>query len=121
MNPQRDNLPLSVRFGKWAGLFTGSIGWGLEQQILSTTIYTSCPVEIKSFASIVAAACAILALTGGLFSWHALRSLPHSAPDSDLRTHTDRFIALCSILMTIIGVIAIVFGTPAGWILRCER
>jgi hypothetical protein len=119
MNPQRENLPLDVRFGKWAGLFCGSMGWGLEQQILSTTAFTACPPGANVLATTVAVVCAVIAIAGGLWSWRALRSLPESAPQSDVRLHSDRFIAVMSMMMAVFGVLAIAFGTPAGWIVRC--
>jgi len=119
MNPQRENLPLNVRFGKWAGLFSGSMAWGLEQQILSTTAYTSCPPGANVLATTVAVVCALVAIAGGLLSWRAMRALPESAPQSDVRLHADRFIAVMSMMMAVMGVLAIAFGTPAGWIVRC--
>jgi hypothetical protein len=36
-------------------------------------------------------------------------------------TRTDRFIAALSMLLAAISILAIVFGTTAGVILRCER
>ena len=121
MNPQRANIPLSLRFGKWAGFFSGSMGWGLEQQILSTLVYTSCPPGVSSVAAAVTIVCAAIALGGGLLSLHALRALPGAPARSDVRAQVDRFIAICSIMMAVLGVFAIAMGTSAGWILRCER
>ena len=122
MNPQRENIPLNVRFGKWAGLIAGATAWGIEQQVLATTVYTRCPEGTGRMATLVAILCALLALGGGIWSWRALRQLPVSSPtEPDLRTHADRFIAVLSIMMVVMGLLAIAYGTPAGWILRCER
>jgi hypothetical protein len=122
MNPQRENIPLHLRLGKWAGLIAGSAAWGIEQQVLSTTVYTRCPEGSAALATSVAILCALFALVGGFVSWRAMRQLPVSSPtEPDLRTHADRFIAVLSIMMAVMGLLAIAFGTPAGWILRCGR
>jgi len=122
MNPQRENIPLNVRLGKWAGLFAGAMAWGLEQQIVATTAYTRCPEGTKVLATTVGIVCGLIAVIGGVLSWHALRQLPgNTNAQSDMRVDADRFIAILSIMMAVMGVLAITFGTPAGWILRCER
>jgi hypothetical protein len=48
------------------------------------------------------------------------RALP-AGEDASASRRTDRFIAAVSLLLACISTLAIVFGTTAGLILRCER
>jgi nitrate reductase gamma subunit len=110
----------AIRFGKWAGLYAGAIAWFADQQINSVVAWTRCPVSIQALVIAVGAICAVTAAAGGYFSFYALRRLPDAAQASH-SVKTDRFIALLSLLMACFSLLAVVFGTPAGLILRCER
>ncbi len=116
---RRAQSPLQ-RFGKWSGAWLGTLAWFADQQIMSMTVYASCPPRTHALAVGVGAACAVLALIGGLHSWAVYRALPPGESVSASR-RTDRFIAALSLLLACISILAIVFGTAAGLILRCER
>ena len=120
MSAERHKLSPWHRFGKWSGAWLGTLAWIADQQIVSMTAYASCPPRSQALALGVGLACAVLAVTGGLHSWQAWRVLP-AGPTADDRTRTDRFIAVLSMLLAAISILAIVFGTTAGVILRCER
>jgi hypothetical protein len=108
------------RFGKWSGAWLGTLAWFADQQIMSMTVYASCPPRTHALALGVGAVCALLALIGGLHSWGVYRSLP-AGEDTSAGRRTDRFIAVLSVLLACIAILAIIFGTTAGVILRCER
>jgi len=108
------------RFGKWSGGWLGIAAWVADQQIVSWTVYASCPPRTHALAIGVGAACALLALVGGLHSWSIYRALPPGDEASASR-RTDRFIAAMSVLLACISILAIVFGTTAGVIFKCER
>jgi nitrate reductase gamma subunit len=109
-----------IRFGKWAGLFAGGLGWFADQQINAITAWTRCPVEVRTLVITVGVSCALLAIAGGWISFATLRRLPDKTHASD-SSKTDYFIATLSVLMATFSVLAVIFGTPAGLILRCER
>jgi hypothetical protein len=44
-----------------------------------------------------------------------------AGPNAGDHARTDRFLAALSMLLAGISILAIVFGTTAGLILRCER
>jgi hypothetical protein len=120
MSEERHKHSLWYRCGKWSGAWLGTLAWFADQQIVSMTAYTSCPPRSHAFAVGVGLACAVLAVTGGLHSWLIWRALP-AGPTVGDHTRTDRFIAALSMLLAAISILAIVFGTTAGVILRCER
>jgi nitrate reductase gamma subunit len=119
MSTQRQSVPLSMRFGKWSGALLGGIAWFADQQIIATTAFANCPAYSRELAVAVGAGCGLVALLGGLHSWHVRRTLSEDDPSSTART--DRFIATISLLLAVISILAIVFGTTAGVIFRCER
>jgi hypothetical protein len=108
------------RFGKWSGAWLGTLAWIADQQIVSMKAYASCPPHSHALAVGVGLACAVLAVIGGLRSWQVWRALPAGPAGGD-QTRTDRFIAALSMLLAAISILAILFGTTAGVILRCER
>ena len=108
------------RFGKWSGAWLGTLAWVADQQIMSWTVFASCPPRTHALAVGVGAVCAVLALIGGLHSWSVYRALPPGDEASASR-RTDRFIAVLSIALACISILAIIVGTTAGVILRCER
>jgi hypothetical protein len=120
MSAQRHGYSPWIRFGKWSGGWLGTLAWVADQQIVSMTAYASCPPRSQALAVGVGLACGLLALVGGLHSWRAWRVLP-AGPTVGDHTRTDRFIAVLSMLLASISILAIVFGTTAGVILRCER
>jgi hypothetical protein len=77
-------------------------------------------VSVQTLVVALGVTCAVTAAAGGYFSLHALRQLP-TASHASHSVKTDRFIATLSLLMACFSVLAIIFGTPAGLILRCER
>jgi hypothetical protein len=120
MSVERGTYSPWERFGKWSGSWLGTLAWFADQQIMSMTVYANCPARTHALAVGVGAACALLAIIGGWHSWHVYRSLPAGEGASASR-RTDRFIAAISLLLACISMLAIVFGTTAGLILRCER
>lgn len=125
MNPQRQGLPAGTRLGKWAGLTLGPFAAVVDQQVLVTLVYASCPAQSREWVTGVALICAFIAMAGAFLSLRVLRQLSTAATEVqqtlDLRARTDRFVALMSVLVAAMSLAFIVFGTPAGWILRCER
>jgi hypothetical protein len=119
MSSDRHERSLLERFGKWSGAWLGVSAWFADHQIVSMTAFAKCPVHSHAFVVGVGAACALVALIGGLHSWRVWRTLPTSTADDS--TRTDRFIAALSMLLAALSLLAIVFGTAAGVILRCER
>jgi hypothetical protein len=120
MSTERITAPRLTRFAKWSGAWLGTLAWVADQQVVSWTTYASCPPRTHSLAIGVGAACAVVALLGGWHSWRAYRVLP-PGEDASATRRTDRFIAALSVLLASISLLAIVFGTTAGVILRCEH
>ena len=120
MSTERQAHSLLQRFGKWSGAWLGVAAWVADQQIISWTVYASCPPRTHALAVGVGSACVLLALLGGLHSWSVYRALP-PGEDASASRRTDRFIAAMSVLLACISILAIIFGTTAGVILRCER
>jgi len=120
MAVQRQATSRGIRIGKWAGLYAGLLGWFADQQATVMWMYTHCPVRSREWVLIVGSVCALVAVAGGLVSLRARQSLP-ADPNADTTLRTDRFIATLSVLMACLGLLAIVFGSAAGLILRCER
>ena len=120
MSSERQVHSRSQRFAKWSGAWLGTLAWFADQQVMSWTVYANCPPRTHALAVGVGAACALVALFGGLHSFGVYRGLPAGEETSASR-RTDRFIAALSILLACISLLAIIFGTTAGVILRCER
>jgi hypothetical protein len=120
MSSERSSLPTTRSIGKWVGLFAGVAAWVADQQIVAATVYARCPPRSTLFVLVVGIACFSLAVGGGLISWWVRSGLP-SAETASASARTDRFIATLSIFMAAISALAIVFGTTAGFLLRCER
>jgi hypothetical protein len=120
VSAEREVHPRLQRFGKWSGSWLGVSAWFMDQQIMSWTVYANCPPRTHALAVAVGAVCAVLALVGGLHSWSIYRALP-PGEDASATRRTDRFIAAMSILLACISILAIIFGTTAGVIFRCEH
>ena len=120
MSGERTTAPRLMRFAKWSGAWLGTLAWVIDQQVVSWSAYASCPPRSHALAVGVGAVCAVIALLGGWHSWSAYRALPAGESGSASR-RTDRFIAAMSVLLACISLLAIVFGSTAGVILRCER
>lgn len=120
MSSERIVAARLTRFGKWSGAWLGTLAWVADQQIVSWAAYASCPPRSHALAIGVGVACAVLALLGGWHSFQVYRALP-AGEEASASRRTDRFIALLSVLLACISLLAIIFGTTAGVILRCER
>jgi hypothetical protein len=120
MSSERRSLPATRAIGKWVGLVAGVAAWVADQQIVAATVYARCPPRSTFFVLVVGVACFCLAIGGGLISWRVRNALP-SVDTASASARTDRFIATLSIFMAAISALAIVFGTTAGFLLRCER
>jgi hypothetical protein len=120
MNTTRQTFSARIRFGKWAGAWLGALAWFADQQLVSMTAYANCPVRTHEFTVSVAVGCILLACAGAWASWRARRALPDNSTASP-SLKTDRFIATMSLAIAALSILAIVFGTAAGVILRCER
>jgi hypothetical protein len=120
MSNERTTAPRLTRFGKWSGAWLGILAWVIDQQVISWTAYASCPPRSHALAVGVGLACAAVATLGGWHSFHTYRTLP-AGQDVSASLRTDRFIAALSVLLACIALLAIIFGTTAGVILRCER
>jgi hypothetical protein len=120
MSSERSATPRLARFGKWSGAWLGTLAWVADQQVVSWTAYASCPPKSHALAVAVGVGCALVALLGGWQSLGVYRELP-AGESAGASRRTDRFIAAISILLACIAILAIIFGTTAGVILRCER
>jgi hypothetical protein len=101
-----------MSIAKWSGAWLGAVAWFADQQIVATTAYANCPAYSRELALGVGIGCALLAVAGGWHSWRARQALPAEG---------ERFIATISVLLAAISILAILFGTTAGVVLRCER
>jgi hypothetical protein len=120
MSSERTVAPRLTRFAKWSGAWLGTLAWAADQQVVSWITYANCPPRTHALALGVGVICAAVALLGGWHSFLVYRALPSGEEVSAIR-RTDRFIALLSVLLACISLLAIIFGTTAGVILRCER
>jgi len=120
MEPTRETLSTYVRYGKWAGLWGGVLGIFVHQQFNSTWIYARCPERTLYFVLSFAAACSLLSLATGLWSWSVRRSLRDDR-DAHISMKTDRFIATLSAAIALIGIVFIAFASAAAWFLQCQR
>jgi hypothetical protein len=120
MSVQRQTSSARLRAGKWAGLALGPLAALADQQIVATTVFARCPENSVALTLGVGFACALVAGLGAALSWRARQATPH-APTTDLTLRTDRFIATLSAVFAMMCLLFILFATPAGLILRCER
>jgi hypothetical protein len=120
VDANRETLSRNVRYGKWAGLWGGVIGFFVHQQFNSTWIYVHCPERTLSFVLGFASACALVSIVTGLWSWNVRQSLRHDA-ETHITIKTDRFIASMSAAMAVIVVLFIAFSSAAAWFLQCQR
>jgi hypothetical protein len=120
MSSESTVAPRLTRFAKWSGAWLGTLAWVVDQQVVSWTAYASCPPRSHTLAVGVGLVCGVVAILGGWHSLHVYRSHP-PGEDAGANRRTDRFIAMLSVLLACISLLAIIFGTTAGVILRCER
>lgn len=120
MSNERRTVPMRIRVGKWSGLWCGALAAFVDQQVVSQTIYTKCPEGSLQFALTVGVICALISAFGAVFSGFIYLKLP-SSEEGSASARTDRFIAALSILMACFALLFIIFGSSAGWFLRCER
>jgi hypothetical protein len=117
---KRQTFSPRLRFTKWAGFYFGTFAALADQQIVSTFVYARCPVQNDALVIGVGAVCAVIGLFGAFLSLRARQSLPKGdLASADVRV--DRFIATLSGVFALFCVLFIVFATPAGLILQCER
>ncbi|HEY4368715.1 MAG TPA: hypothetical protein VGN07_15880 [Steroidobacteraceae bacterium] len=107
----------SIGFAKWTGLYCGVGAWFADQQITSMWVYARCPIRSAVLVLATGLICASIAVGGAWISRRARASLA----GADNANRTDAFIATLSVLMGGVGLFAILLGTAAGLILRCER
>ena len=120
ISTERRTIPMRTRIGKWSGLWCGAFAAFVDQQVVAQTIYTKCPEGSTQFALAVGVVCALIAVFGAVYSGATYRTLP-SSEEGSARARTDRFIAMLSILMACFALLYIIFASPAGLFLRCER
>ena len=117
---KRQSFSARLRFAKWAGFYLGTLAALADQQIISTSVYARCPVQVDVFVLSVSAVCALIGSIGAFISLRARQSLPKDE-DASTVMRADRFIATLSGVFALFCVLFIIFATPAGMILRCER
>ena len=117
---KRQTFSTRARFGKWAGFIFGTFSALADQQIISTSVFARCPVQSDVFVVSIGAICALIGLVGAAISLGVRQSLPKGATASTAM-RADRFIATLSGAFALFCVLFIIFATPAGMILRCER
>jgi hypothetical protein len=120
MSNERSVAGRLMRFAKWSGAWLGMFAAAADQQVVSWTVYASCPPRTHALAIAVGAVCAAIALLGGCHSLRMYLALPPGEHAGATR-RTDRFIAAVSVLLAVFALLYIIFGTTAGLILRCER
>jgi hypothetical protein len=117
---QRQTFSVRARFGKWAGFFFGTLAALADQQIISTSVYARCPEQSAAFVVSIGAVCALIGLIGAAMSFRVRQSLPKEQTAS-AALRADRFIATLAGAFALFCVLFIIFATPAGMILGCER
>ena len=120
MDANRETLPTRIRYGKWAGLYSGIGAAFAHQQINATWIYARCPERTLSFVMSLAIVCATVSIVGGVWSWAVRQSLRGDA-DAHATTRTDRFLASVSAAIALLGVVFIALSAAAAWFLQCQR
>jgi hypothetical protein len=117
---QRQTFSAKLRIGKWLGVALGSTAAIAHHQMVTNTIYARCPVQSETFVIGMGVLWGVVALIGAILSWRTRQALPkEDTADASLRT--DRFVATLSMIFAALCVLFILFATPAGLILRCER
>jgi len=120
MSNERRTVPMRIRIGKWIGLWCGVAAAFIDQQLVSQSVYTKCTAESTQLVLTVGTFCALLTLLGTIFSAVTYKNLP-SSEDGSASARTDRFIAALSVLMGVFALLYVIFASPAGLFLRCER
>lgn len=120
MAVRRQTFSAKLRIGKWLGMVLGAIAALGHHQIVTNTVFARCPVHSEPFVVGMGIFWGLVALIGALGSLRTRQALPkEETADASLRT--DRFIATLSMIFAVLCALFILFATPAGLILRCER
>lgn len=105
----------------WAGLAAGPFAWFLQQQAGSWANYADCSLGRSSFALLLGVICAIIAISGTLWSWRATRpagDAPLDVPHAGSR----RFIGTLGALAGGLFLLVVINQTMAAFFLAgCER
>lgn len=117
---QRQTFSAKLRIGKWLGLALGTVAAIAHHQIVTNTIYARCPGNSEGFVLWMGALWGFIALVGAFLSWRTRQTLP-KAHTADASLRTDRFVATLSMIFAAFCALFIIFATPAGMILGCER
>jgi hypothetical protein len=120
MDDAREQLPVRIRYGKWAGGYGAVIALIAHQQIVASWVYTSCPKNPAALVIALASICSAIAIAGGVWSWRVFRSL-RDDEQVLLTAKTDRFIAALACALASVIVLFILFSSVAVLFLQCER
>ena len=105
----------------WAGWLAGPLGWIIQHQGGSDTVFWNCTLCRTSLEVSLGAVGALVALTGGWLSWRAMRSAG-PADASAPGWGSQRFIATLGVLAVLIFLVVIAGQTMAGIMLQgCGR
>ena len=106
------------RLAPYAGLVLGAGAWGLVQPIASFSIFARCSHAAGTPVIATNVIGAVLAMLGLIVSWRG-----RSFGGEEGRAVIDRrfFVAIVSTTFAAIVLFALLAGTMAGVILRCEQ
>jgi hypothetical protein len=106
------------RAAPFAGLLLGPLAWGLDQPISAFSVFTRCYHAAGTHVIVTSIVCTLLALAGTVISWRS-RTLGGTEGEAVLdRRH---FVAIVSTFTAAMIMFALIAGTVAGVILRCEQ
>jgi len=102
----------------WAGLFLGALGWFVDHQGGSDTIFWDCRLGGPLFSGSLGLACGLLVVAGGVISWRARKA----TPDAQDAPENHSFAAIVGAGSAALFLLAIAFQTLNGFIIPgCER
>ncbi|MBP2310604.1 hypothetical protein GBZ48_07180 [Azospirillum melinis] len=105
----------------WAGWLAGPLGWLIQHQGGSNTVFWNCALGRPSLVVTLGVVGALVALAGGWLSWRAMRNAGPADAAAPGRG-SQRFIAMLGVLAVLIFLVAIAGQTMAGIMLRgCGR
>ncbi|MBP2292892.1 hypothetical protein [Azospirillum rugosum] len=101
----------------WAGWLAGPLGWIIQHQGGSNTVFWNCTLGQPSLVVTLGVVGALVALGGGWLSWRAVRDVG-SGETVEPHWGSQRFIGMVGVLVVLIVLVAIAGQTMAGLILR---
>lgn len=101
----------------WAGWLAGPLGWIIQHQGGSDTVFWNCNLGQPSLVVTLGVVGALVALGGGWLSWRAMRDAG-PADIAEPRWGSQRFIGMVGVLVVLIVLVAIAGQTMAGLILH---